>query len=175
MKLLWRSLWLLAVIGLVLWLWSVFFPSPEKVIRKQLAGVARTASFGGNEGPLARAGNIAELGGYFSADVEMILEVPDRGPLALTGRDEITRAAAGARSSYSALEVEFHDVSVKLAQDKQTATADVAVTGRTPGDRDFFVQEMKFVLRKIKGHWLIIRVESVKTLSHIQAGRIGRV
>jgi len=174
MKLARRIISLLALVGLGLWLWSVFFPSPEKVIRKQLAGVARTASFRGNEGPLARAGNIAELAGYFSADAELIFDIPDHGPATLNGRDDITRAAAGARTTFPALEVEFQDISVKLSEDRQSAVADVAVTGRIPGERDFFVQEMKFTLRKINRNWLIIRVESVKTLSFIRHHEAAR-
>jgi hypothetical protein len=33
------------------------------------------------------------------------------------------------------------------------------------GDKDYYVQEMKFTFQKIGGDWLITRVETVRTLS----------
>ncbi|MCU0785936.1 MAG: nuclear transport factor 2 family protein, partial [Verrucomicrobia bacterium] len=175
MKIASRLVLFAAFTALAVWLWTVLFPSPEKIIRKQLAEVARCASFVANEGPLARAGNVAKLAGYFSADAQLSFDVPGHGPHALTGRDEIIQAAMGARSAVGALVVEFPDVNVTLATDKQSATVDLTAKAKIPGERDFYVQEMKFTLKKKDGDWLIIRVETVKTLSRSRAGEAGRV
>ena len=83
----------------------------------------------------------------------------------LTGRDEITQAAMGARSGVSALKVEFLDVTVIVGPDRQSAVADLTAKAQVPGDKDFTVQELKFTLKKMDGEWLITRVETVKTLS----------
>jgi hypothetical protein len=73
--------------------------------------------------------------------------------------------AAGARASLIGLKVEFPDVNITLAPDRQSATADLTVKVQTAGDRDFIWQEMKFTLQKTGGHWLITRVETVRTLT----------
>jgi len=175
MKLIRRSLALLALLALALWLWSMLFPSPEKVIRKQLAGVAEAASFAGNEGPLAQAANIAALVAYFSADTQVTFDAPGHGQQILTGRNEIQLAASGARSAVRSLAVEFLDVNVTLSADKLTATVDLTAKAKVSADRNFFVQELKFVLKKINNKWLIVRVETVKTLSRVEVPFLGEV
>jgi len=75
------------------------------------------------------------------------------------------RAAGLARNMGNSFQVELLDASLSVAPDKQTATADLTARAKVPGDRDFFIQEMKFYLKKNGRGWLIIRVESVKTLS----------
>jgi hypothetical protein len=64
---------------------------------------------------------------------------------------------------------------VALAADKQSATVDLTARARVGGEPDSYVQEMKFVLKKTDGHWLIVRVETVKTLSRWQVPLLGRV
>lgn len=165
MKIVRRSLGLLVLAALALWLWSVLFPGPEKVIRQRLTAVAETASFAPNEGALTVAGNVAKLVGYFSADAEVAFDAPGRGPYVLVGRDEMRQAALAARGALRSLAVEFLDVNVTLAPDKLSATVDLAARGKIPGEPDFYVQEMRFTLKQINGEWLIVRVETVKTLS----------
>lgn len=148
-----------------LWLWSLIFPSPEKVIRKHLEKTARAASFKANEAPLERIGNIAEFANCFAPEVELKLDTPVSGGQSMTSRNDIMRFAGAARNQTSALQVEFLDPSLRLAADKQTAAVDLTVRARVPGDRDYFIQEMKFYLKKNGRGWLIYRVESVKTLS----------
>jgi hypothetical protein len=165
MKLARRLILLVALLAAGLWLWSVFFPSPQKAIRRHLEKTARTASFKATEGAVERIGNIAEFGKCFSKDVEVQFETPGGGSQTLAGRNEIMRAAGLARTYGSALQVEFLDAILTVAPDQQTATVDLTVRARIPGDRDFFVQEMKLHLKKIGRAWLIIRAETVKTLS----------
>ena len=50
-----------------------------------------------------------------------------------------------------------------MAPDRQSAVADLTAKAAVPGQKDFEVQEMKFVLKKINGEWLITRAETVKT------------
>lgn len=160
---------LLLGVGLVagLWLWSVVFPSPEKAIRKHLEKTAHAASFKANEAPLERIGNIAEFANCFTPEVELKLDAPGAGNQAMSTRSDIMRFAGAARNQTSALQVEFLDASLRVAPDKQTAAVDLTVRAKVPGDRDFFIQEMKFYLKKSGRSWLIFRVESVKTLSAI--------
>ena len=65
----------------------------------------------------------------------------------------------------SGLSVEFLDINVTVEPDRKSAAADLTLKARVAGEKDLIVQELKFTLRKIDGTWLIIRVETVKTLS----------
>ncbi len=168
MKFIRRSVAVLALLALSFWLWTILFPSPEKIIRRQLAGVAAAASFADNEGLVKQAARISELIGYFSVDAQITFDAPAHGQFILSGRSEIQELAVAARKAVRSLAVEFLDVDVTLAADKQSATVDLTATAKVPSERNHYVQEMKFVLMKINGKWLIVRAETVKTLSRMQ-------
>ena len=165
MKIIFRLALLAAAVALGFWLWTVFFPSPEKVVRQRIASLAATATFSASDGNITRASKASNLFGYFSTDAEISLEVMGYPAATLSGRDEIREAAARGFAGLTTLKVEFLDVSVRLGPDKQTA--DVSCTARVnAGDKkDFGVQEMHFHLKKVDGDWLITRAETVKTLS----------
>ena len=165
MKLAKRLILLLLLVVVGLWLWSVVFPGPEKAIRQHLAQTARAASFPANEGPMDRLSNLGAFAKCFSPDAQVKFESPGGGTQSLAGRDDLMRAAGAARTLISALQVDFVDAILVVAPDRETATVDLTVRATVPGDRDFFVQEMKVYLKKFGRSWLIVRAESVKTLS----------
>ena len=165
MKIVFRIVWLAVLAALGVWLWTIIFPSPQKIIRQRLEAVARRASFAPDEGTLARMASAESLASYFSTNVEINLDVPGHLRHSILGRNEITQAALAARSTASSLSVKFLDVNVTLAPDRQSAIADFTVEAHVSDDQEFFVQEMKFTLRKISGQWLITRVETIRTLS----------
>jgi hypothetical protein len=165
MKLTLRLVLLAAFIGLGGWLWTVLFPGPETIIRKHLAKVAALVSFPSQEGQLARIANVQQLGGYFAPDVEISVDTPGHPRQTFSGRDELTQAALGARAALPGLQVKFVDLNIQLAPDRTSATVDLTGEARLAGDRDFFVQELKFYFRKSDGQWLIVRVETVRTLT----------
>ena len=165
MKLFLRICLLAVVAGLAFWLWTVFFPNPETVIRKRLDKVAKLVSFGSNEGNIVRAANVMQVSGYFATNIEITVDTPSQSRQTLTGRDELTQALMAARSMVKGLDVDFIDQTITLAPDKLSATVSLTGKARVPGDRDLLVQELKFYLQKIDGTWLIVRVETVKTLT----------
>lgn len=167
MKALQRIILLAILGGIGFWLWTVFFPNEEKLVRKHLHNTAQAASFSGAQSPLAQLGSIAEFSGYFSPEVELDFDVPRQGHFTLQGRGEIMAVATRVRDRTSALKVDFLDVTVELSDDRQSATAVLTARAQIPGERDFLVQEMKFSLKKTKRRWFIHRVETVKTLSAI--------
>jgi hypothetical protein len=172
MKWVGRLFLLLALVALGLWLWSLLFPSPEKLIRKRLTKLARAVTFTSNEGPFALANHISNLESCFSVDAQVNLDAPDHSAYVLNGRDEIRQAAKAMLVQDGALKVEFLDEEVTLAADKLSATVDLTVKATKPRDQDFYVQEMKFVLKKINGEWLIVRIQTVKTLSRVQTNGV---
>ena len=110
MKTVFRIVLLAALAALGVWLWTMIFPSPQKIIRQRLEAVARHASFAPEEGTLARLASAQSLASYFSTNVEIYLDVPGRIQHTIMGRDEITQAALAARSTASSLSVKFLDV-----------------------------------------------------------------
>src|SRR5215212_3451521 len=87
-----RTLLLAAVLALGVWLWSIIFPSPERVIRKKLAELAKSVSFGGNEAPVAKLANASRVAGFFTRDVEIQIEVPNTSVRSIQGREELFHA-----------------------------------------------------------------------------------
>jgi len=161
---------LLALAGLGVWLWVTLFPNPVRVIRKHLSELARAASFSGKEGLLAKAFNSEQFGSFFDNDVEVVVDVPGHSQQTFNGRAELVQAALAVRSGLGSLTVEFLDINVTLSPDKQSAEVDLTGKARIAGEREFFVQELKFTLKKIGREWLIKKVETVKTLSKARGG-----
>jgi hypothetical protein len=160
-----QLLLVVAVAGLAYWLWTVFFPSPEKVIRSRLNDLAKTVSFDSRGGMLSQALNAEKVADFFTVDVDIQIDVAGYGRQTLQGRDEVQQAAMAARSRLTALKVGFVDINVKLAPDGQSAKVNLTGNANVPGEKDISAQEFNFVLKKVDGKWLISHVETVKTLS----------
>ena len=152
------------LVALGFWGWRVFFPSPENVIRKRLGELAKAASFSTNEGLLATAFNASMLGGYFTPDVQVTVDVPGTQHT-LSGRDELLQAAVGARSQVGSLSIEFPDIKVVVAPGRDTAVVNLTARGKIAGQRDSYLQELRLRMVKIKREWLINQIETVRTLS----------
>jgi hypothetical protein len=159
-----RAILVAALVAVAIWSWGVLFPSPERMIRKRLDELARTASFSSKEGLVAKAWNATMLADFFTEDVQVTVEVPG-AQHTISGRAELLEAAAGARSTVGSLSIEFPDIKVTLAPDRTSAIVNVTARGKIPGERDFYLQELRLRMIKIKRDWLINQVETVKTLS----------
>jgi hypothetical protein len=153
---------LLAAVGL--WAWHTLYPNPEKVIRKRLGELAKAASFSSKQGFVSQAWDASSLGGFFTLDVEVTLDVPGLPP-AINGRDELLAVAGLARKSGRSVTVEFPDIKVTVAPDKSSAVVYLTGKAKVSGERDFFLQEVRLRLIKVKRDWLIRQIETVKTLS----------
>lgn len=154
---------ILVLLGI--WLWRTLFPNPARVIRKRMLELAQAASFSGKEGLIAKAFNAQQFGSFFDNDVEAIVDVPGRSQQTFSGRAELVQAALGVRTVVGSVAIEFLDINVTVSPDKQSAEVNLTGKARVAGERDFFVQELKFTLKKIGREWLIKKVETVKTLS----------
>jgi len=166
MKILFRLILLAVVVAGGIWLWTVFFPGSEKVIRQRLAEIARLASFSANENPLAALGRAQKLAGFCRPDLQVKLAAPANLEHTFESRDEIVQSELAARAVFGgAFQVEFVDVLVTVAPDKQSAEADLTARMRSAGSSDLNVQEIKFTLKKVDGQWLVTRVETIRTFS----------
>ncbi len=159
-----RGILLAALVAVGVWTWSILFPSAERIIRKRLNELAKTASFSSKEGLVAKAWNASLLSGFFTPDVEVTIEVPGRQHT-ISGRDELLQAAAAARSGLDSLTIEFPDIKITLAPDRTSATVNLTARGKISTERDSYLQELKVRMIKVKRDWLINQIETVKTLS----------
>lgn len=164
MKLALRLVLLAAVAGVGFWLWTIFFPSPEKVILKKMSSLAATATISANDSNLIRAAKAANLADFFATDAQIILNVPDLPNRTFSSREEIREAALGGFANVRVLNVRFLDANVHLSPDKQTADVDCTGEVNAGDKKDFGVQELHFQFKQVDGKWLIARVETVKTL-----------
>jgi len=163
-----RLLLATAVLALAARAWVYYHPSPESLIRRQLDAAARAASFGPNEGYLARLASAERLAQFFATNVQVILDIPGGPDHSLTGREEVQQAALAARSSARALTVSFPDATILVHAGNESALANVTLQAHVAGEPDRIVQEMKIAFRKIDGSWLITKVESVRTLNQAE-------
>ncbi len=164
MKIAIRLVLLGAVAALGFWGWTVFFPSPEKVLLKKISSLAATASVAAGDGNITRATKVSNLIGYFSTDAEIRYDVPELGTHALSGLDEIRETAAGGYTQVSAIQVQFFDAVAHVGPDQRTAQVTCTAKVKVGNGTDFGIQELRIQFRKIDGDWRITRAETVKTL-----------
>ena len=162
-----RILVIAALIGAAIWGWWVLFPSPERAIRSQLKGLSETVSFDAKEGTIPKGFKAQKLLDYFTVDVEASVNVREYPAHTFNGRDELMQALLYAQSNLKGLQVKFLDINVTLGPDKQTAVAYLTAQATIPGDRDFNLLELNVSLKKVEGKWMIYKIETVKTLSHL--------
>ncbi len=173
MKIVIRILLLAAVIGGGVWLWIYFNPSPEKAIRRRLVDLAREVSFTGQEGMVAKALHAQKFAGFFGREVSLMIDLPEVSSQEGMTRDEIERLALMLRSSpyFNSLKVQFLDPVITLGADRKSAIVELTIRAETAGDKYLVVQEMKFTMKEVDGDWLILRVDTVKTLNRAPTPR----
>lgn len=166
MKLTYRILVPLILIGLGVWWWIYLHPSPEEAIRRQLAGLAAEASFVEREGLVSRATSAQKLAGYFATEVTMNIEPHGLFP------EQISRREISEQAFYLRSQKEIHSFKVKildpvitLGADNKSAIVELTLHAETEGEKHLIVQEMKFTMRAVDDDWLIIRLETVRTLN----------
>ena len=72
--------------------------------------------------------------------------------------------AIAARGFTGGLKVDFLDIAVQVAGDKKSAVATLTGKARLGGEKDFFLQELKFTFKRVDRDWVISRVETVRSL-----------
>jgi hypothetical protein len=154
-----------ALAALAFWLWTVFFPSPERVIRKQLAGLAADISFSQGQNNLVQLAHVQSVAGFFASNVVMNITIPGHDLQETMGHDEMTQAVMLSRQKATDIDLKFPDINITVAPDKTSATADVTLDATISGERNAVLQEVKFTFQKTDGQWLINRVETVQVVT----------
>jgi hypothetical protein len=161
-----RLILLFIAAALGFWLWIIFFPSPEKVIKRQLVKLAHDVSFSQGENAFVKIAHAQSVEDFFTTNVEVDIDAPVHGPQSLSGRDEIKQAVLISRQQLTSLDVKFPDIEdIAVAPDKNSATANVTVDATVSGESNAMVEELKFTFAKTDGEWLIDKVETVRVVT----------
>lgn len=155
---------IVAVAALGLWGWLKLFPSDDAVIRRNLEKVARLASFNANEAPLTRLGNARELANFFTVDARIEIKMRGLHDQHIEGRDQLFEMGMAARSTGPGAKVELIDPVVEMPGARDSAIVGLTLKVQLSGQTDLIVQELRLTMKKLSGHWLIQRVETVRTL-----------
>jgi hypothetical protein len=166
MRWLGRAILAAILVGVGLWIYTLLFPPPERVIRKRLNQLAKCVSFASNESPLAAAANTQKLVNFFTPDLEIKITVPGGSSLTLQGRDELLENAMAARKASGSLQVQFLDPQLLITADRLSADVHLIVKAKVGRDGELIVQQLKLVLNKVERDWKIKTIETVKTLSN---------
>lgn len=153
----------LAALGI--WLWTIFFPSPEKIIRKDFAALATDVSFTKDENGLVKIAHAESVPEFFASNVVVDITIPGHERETIMGQEQIQQAVVMSHQVATDLQVHFPDVIVTVAPDKQSATADVTVDADVSGEKHAVLQELKFSFQKTGRDWLIDKVETVQVLT----------
>jgi hypothetical protein len=151
-----------ASVGAYLWWFS-----PERQIRRVLAGVAEGFTHDAPATGLSAVSAAAGLQPYFAADVTI-----EPGPPfgVVRGRDSVLAAAARLRSSTPAFRVEFVDVQINLSSDAQSAavgcTAMATLQDRA-GQETVDAREVMITMNMVDGRWVITRARGVEVLEPV--------
>ena len=164
MKVAFRLVLLAGLAGLGFWLWTVLFPSPEKIVLKKISNLAATANIAPADDNITRAAKASNVVSEFANDAEIVFDISGAGARTLNGRDEIRETARGGFASVPSLKVKFMDANARVGTDKLTAEVTCTAQVSAGDSKDFGIQELRFQLKKIDGDWLITHAETVKTL-----------
>jgi len=149
------------------WLgWKKLFPGDEVLIGRLLDDVARTASFGGQQSPLARAAGAADLAACFTTNALIQVDSTGWGLSAVRGRAAIQQLALAARQQPGGLTVRFGEIGIAV-KDKLTADVRLVATARGGALPEPFHRELRLTLRKTGGQWLVEKVEAEAVLQRV--------
>ncbi len=164
MKLAIRLALLAIAIGLGTWLWIYLHPTPLEAVRRQLVALAKCATLEKREGNISAGLRANEFSEFFGRDVALNMEPHAIFPDSIE-RSEIAKVMLTIRTTYRSLDVKILDPVITVGADQKSAIVELTVNVAGDGDRHLLVQEMKFTMKEVDGNWLIIRVETVRTLN----------
>jgi hypothetical protein len=128
-------------------------PSEEKRIRVMLASLAKDASVSAESAPLGNLGAAHKLQRFFTQDVEVNVDIPAAGHQSIKGREGLLQAILLVRANPKGLTVNFEDINLKLAENKETAEVELTAKVETPGEKEIVIQELTFELVKKDNKW----------------------
>ena len=164
MRLAIRLILLAVTIGLCTWLWIYLYPTPQEAIRRQLVALAKSATLEKTEGNIAAALHANAFSEFFGREVALNMEPRAMFPDSVE-RSEIAKIMLRLRTESRSLDVKILDPIITVGANEKSAIVELTVNVAAEGDRHLLVQEMKFTMKEVEGDWIIVRVETVRTLN----------
>jgi len=144
--------------ALLLWLGLKLWPNDERLIRKQLAALAQTASIRPKESALARLANANKLVEFFTPDVTAQIEGTD---IAVNDRKDLREAVLAAQANLHQADIHLVDIHIRFPPEKSPAIVYLTAVAHLDGQTNAFAGDLKLTLKKVERQWLIFRVESL--------------
>jgi hypothetical protein len=141
-----------------------WWTSPERQIRRVLAGVAEGLSHDAPASGLGAVAAVAALQEYFSTDVSIESARPTA---VINGRDAVLATAARLRSTLPSMRVEFVDLQITLGADNESADVDctaMATLQDRAGQQSVDAREVIIAMRIADGRWVITRARAIEVL-----------
>ena len=148
----------IVLVGLGIWGWTQFLPSPEKQIQRTLQKLAATASFK-NEKPLDRLVAINALPSFFHTNA-LVQIIHGNYTASLKGKREIREAVARLRNAKRSVQVQLTNPQIRL-DGKNRAIALVTCAVYLEDDPTPRAQILQIRLEKTSRKWRIQQVESI--------------
>lgn len=154
----------LAAIALGVWLWSTWWPSDERAIRRRLDRLAAAFNEPAPEG-LGTVTRATEIGSYFTDDVTIDLGA---GSTPIQGRETVIGIAARLQPRAGGYTLDLDGVTVDVIEEDGLASVNLVaiLSGRheATGDRTTDARELRLGMTKADGEWRIARVTALDTL-----------
>ena len=144
------------------WAWTVMFPNPRTVVWHRLEKLAQIASFPPNEGQIPKLAAVQKMGGYFSDQVVVNVQMTGEESHEFYNREELVQAIQAGRMSVNSVTVKFKDPNIEVTHGNQEAIIGVMLTADINGEKNSVVEDLKIEMKKIDGDWLITHVETVQ-------------
>ena len=153
---------LIAILGVALAL--IVFPSEERRVKKQFRLLSEWVSKSPEENAFSLLQKMKDIATLFSEPCE--LRAPEESLSGGYTRQEISAFAGSARSHFSRLDLNFHDLHIVFPERE---TAKVTLTARmvgssTAGEQVDEIRELECLLKKIDNKWLFNQIEVVQIL-----------
>jgi hypothetical protein len=157
-----------AVLAIALSVWGLqrLFLSDEAAVRNRLGKLAAAASFGPKESPFVRLTYGDGLASFFTSDVVVNLTGVPTDVTQIQGRDKLRDLARIGRANFQQLSVRLLDIQPVVEADRRTATVHLTVIAEGDGEKNAIVQELKLLLRKEDGKWLVSQMDTVRIIEH---------
>lgn len=145
---------------------TLFQQSPERVLRRKLARLAKLVEKTSPEKPLAAMNRLRQIGDFFTAEVEL---APGTGLPTRMGRQDVMFFVQHARASLRTLRIRIREQEISLSPDRTTALAHVVVEVTAQHEAEKVTEVREGIVewkRNESDEWQIHRLKAADTIQN---------
>lgn len=163
-----RLIVIAVLVGAVYFGWRWMFPDDEAQIRGVLVSIADgLETEGGDASSVQGLARVAALQNEFAPDAIIVAGPPFQR---LTGRQAIVAAAARVRVAVRNLEIDFPEIAISVAGDRQTATALVTAEAHfadAAASRGLNARDFEVAFARLDGRWVVTSATLIEPLERL--------